>query len=82
WVGRWSGSILRDDTVWMRFYTPEGDLVPVSAEAIQQCFEQEAQRAEQEAQRAEQLEKQLYLEKQRAERLAEKLKSLGISADE
>ncbi|MCP4110214.1 MAG: hypothetical protein GY749_32615, partial [Desulfobacteraceae bacterium] len=75
WVGRWSGSILRDDTVWMRFYTPEGDLVPVSAEAIQQCFEQEAQRAEQ-------LEKQLYLEKQRAERLAEKLKSLGISADE
>ncbi|MCP4016595.1 MAG: Uma2 family endonuclease, partial [Delftia sp.] len=47
WVGRWSGSILRDDTVWMRFYTPEGDLVPVSAEAIQQCFEQEAQRAEQ-----------------------------------
>ncbi len=89
WVGRWPGSILRDDTVWMRFYTPEGDLVPVSAESVQQCLEQEAQRAEQEAQRAEQLEKQLYLEKQRAEqekqraeRLAEKLKSLGIPVDE
>ncbi|MCP4218104.1 MAG: Uma2 family endonuclease [bacterium] len=39
WVGRWQGSILRDDTVWMRFYTPEGELVQVSAE-------QEAQRAE------------------------------------
>ncbi len=39
WVGRWSGIILRDDTVWMRFYTPEGDLVQFSAEAEQQRAE-------------------------------------------
>ncbi|MCP4351998.1 MAG: Uma2 family endonuclease [Desulfobacterales bacterium] len=39
WVGCWSGSILRDDNVWMRFYTPEGELVLTSGE-------QEAQRAE------------------------------------
>ncbi|MCP4109929.1 MAG: Uma2 family endonuclease [Desulfobacteraceae bacterium] len=52
WVGGWSGSILRDDTVWMRFYTPEGELVMTSGE-------QEAQRAEQEAQKAERLAAQL-----------------------
>ena len=55
WVGRWSGSVLRDDTVWMRFYTPEGELVLTLSEAEQQHAEQETQRADQEAQRAERL---------------------------
>lgn len=59
WVGRWSGVVLRDNTVWMRFYTPEGELVLTEAEAEHRRAEQEAQRAEQEAQRAERLAAQL-----------------------
>lgn len=67
WVGRWSGSILRDNTVWMRFYTPDGELVLTPAEAEHQRAEQEAQRAEQEA--------------QRAERLAAQLRAMGIEPE-
>lgn len=39
WIGRWSGSILRDDTVWMRFYTSDGELVRTPAEAEHQRAE-------------------------------------------
>ena len=46
WIGRWSGSILRDDTVWMRFYTSDGELVLTPAEAEHQRAEAEHQRAE------------------------------------
>ncbi len=66
-VGRWSGTILKDNTVWMRFYTPEGELVRTLAEG-------EHLRAEHEAKRAEQ-------EHQRAEKLAAKLRSIGIDPD-
>jgi len=74
WVGRWSGSILRDNTAWMRFYTPEGELVLTPAEAEAQRAKAEAQRAEAEAQRAE-------AEAQRAERLAAQLRAMGIEPD-
>jgi len=46
-----------------------------------QKVEQERQRAEQEKLRAEQAEKKLAQERQRAERLAEKLQALGISTE-
>ncbi len=52
------------------------------AEQADQRAEQEKQRAEQERQRAEQTESLLVLEKQRAAKLAAKLKELGISPDE
>lgn len=46
WVGHWSGSFGRDTTVWMRFYTPEGNLVLTRAEQEQQRADQAEQRAE------------------------------------
>ncbi|MCC5631172.1 Uma2 family endonuclease [Nostoc sphaeroides] len=57
----------------LRFFTPEGELVPTPEEVAQQA-EQEKQRAEQEKQRAEQ-------EKQRSDRLAAKLRELNIDPD-
>jgi len=75
WLGIWEGAIDREPVTgscsWLRFYTPQGDLVLLPEEAAQQRAEQEKQRAEQEKQRAEQ-------EKQRGDRLAEKLRELGI----
>jgi Uma2 family endonuclease len=46
WVGRWKGVFLRDATVWMRLYTPDGELVLTDGEASRQLADQEAQRAE------------------------------------
>jgi hypothetical protein len=94
-VGRWSGSFERDTTIWMRFYTPEGELVVTHAEqeahraeqaerrAEQEAqrAEQETQRAEQEAQRAEQAERRAEQETQRVERLAAQLRAMGIEPD-
>jgi Uma2 family endonuclease len=75
WVGRWPGNILRDNTVWMRFYTPDGELVLTPAEVERQRADSEHRRAEQEAQRAER-------EHQRAERLAAQLRTMGIEPNE
>ncbi len=58
----------------LRFFTAEGELVPTPEEDAShqwQRAEQERQRAEQEQQRAEQ-------EQQRADRLADKLRELGV----
>lgn len=54
----------------VRFFTPDGQLVPTPEESA----EQQAQRAEQERERAEQ-------QAQRAERLAAKLRELNIDPD-
>ena len=62
----------------LRYFTPEGEMLPTPEEFAhqeKQRAEQEAQRAEQEAQRAEQ-------ERLRAERLAAKLKELNIDVDD
>jgi len=66
-VGRWSGCYNRDQTVWMRFYQENGELVLTSAEAAQQHAEQEARRAEQ--------------ADKRAERLAAQLRAMGVEPD-
>ncbi len=55
----------------LRYFTPEGELLPTP----QELAKQETQRANQEAQRAEQ-------EAQRAERLAAKLRELNIDVDD
>ncbi len=57
------------------------EFVYLSYQAEKQRAEQERQRAEQEKKRAEQAETQLLLERQRAEHLAEQLRSLGISPE-
>ena len=33
WLGRWQGEYLRSDAVWLRLWTPDGDLVLTLAEA-------------------------------------------------
>ena len=62
----------------LRYFTPEGEILPTPEELAQretQRADQEAQRAEQEAQKAEQ-------ERLRAERLAAKLRELNIDVDD
>jgi DNA segregation ATPase FtsK/SpoIIIE-like protein len=103
WLGIWEGTIDREPSngscAWLRFYTPQGDLVLLPEEAAQQQAEQaqqqaeasqqqakqaqqqaeqEQQRAEQEQQRAEQEQQRAEQEQQRADRLAAKLRDLGI----
>lgn len=61
WLGTWDGAIDREPAsgtcTWLRFYTPEGERVPLPEEAAQQRAEQE---------------------QQRADRLAAKLRELGV----
>ena len=72
----------------LRYFTPDGELVPSPEEAAKQAkrerqrAEQERQRAEQERQRAEQERQRAEQERQRAELLEERLRSLGINPNE
>jgi hypothetical protein len=63
-LGTWEGTIEREIAVWLRFYDEAGNLVPLPEEAYVAQAQEERQRAEQ--------------EKQRADRLAEQLRALGI----
>jgi hypothetical protein len=63
YLGTWQGTIDRETGVWLRFYDPSGNLMPLPEEVAAQNAEQERQRAEQ--------------ERQRAERLAARLRELG-----
>ncbi len=78
WLGTWEGVIDREPSVgschWLRFYDPQGNLVPLPEEVAQQQAETAQQQAEAAQQQAE-------LERQRAERLAEHLRQLGIDPD-
>lgn len=89
WLGLWSGRIHREWAIWLRFYTPQGELVQLPreveqqrAEAERQRAEAERQRAETERQRAETEQQRAEAEQQRAERLAAKLRELGVNPDE
>jgi Uma2 family endonuclease len=71
----------------LRFFTSEGELVPLPEEEMSQRAEQESQRAEQETQRAEQETQRAEQESQRAEqaeqevaRLRELLKAQGLES--
>ena len=49
WIGRWEGTYRRDPTTWLRFYDPEGHLLPTPqevAEAAQAHAEAEQAHAE------------------------------------
>ena len=67
----WEGTFEHEAALWLRWCRCDGELIPSGAEQA----EQEKQRAAQEKQRAEQ-------EKQRADRLAAKLRALGVDPDE
>jgi hypothetical protein len=65
---RWQGIYKGIETLWLRWETLEGVLVPTAQEAA----EQQAAHAEQRANQAE----------QRAARLADKLRAMGINPDD
>ena len=69
-VRLWEGEYEGVRAVWLRWCDREGNVIPTGAELA----EQERQRAEQERQRVEQ-------ERQRADRLAARLRALGIDPD-
>lgn len=45
WLGTWQGEFLNEAGTWLRYYTPDGQLVPTLAERQAQLKEVEAQRA-------------------------------------
>jgi Uma2 family endonuclease len=68
----------------LRYFSPEGELIPTPEEAALQAqtlAETEHQRAETERQRAQTERQRAETEHQRAERLAEQLRALGINPD-
>jgi Uma2 family endonuclease len=67
WLGTWEGIYLQQRAVWLRFYTPEGELVLTEAEREHKRAEQEHQRAEEARQRAEQEHQRAEEARQRAE---------------
>ncbi|MBP0007555.1 Uma2 family endonuclease [Roseofilum sp. Belize Diploria] len=109
WLGTWSGTIDREEAVWLRFYDTEGNLVLLPeevaqqeaetaqqrleeaeqvveaerqrAEAESQRAEAESQRAEAESQRAEAESQRAEAERQRSQRLAERLRAMGLDPD-
>jgi hypothetical protein len=80
-IAYWEGLYVDWTNGWIRWCYEDGTLVPTGeerAEQEKQRAEQEKQRAEQEKQRAEQEKQRAEQEKQRADKLAAKLRGLGI----
>jgi Uma2 family endonuclease len=75
WLGVWEGKIENSQGNWLRFFDANGDLVLMGDEA-------ENQRAELERHQKEEAIQQLEIEKQQKERLAAKLRELGINPDQ
>jgi Uma2 family endonuclease len=77
---------------WLRYFEPDGQMIPSPAEAAQQEIqraeqarqraEQVQRQAEQERQRAEQAQRQAEQERQRAEHLEQRLRELGVEPDD
>jgi hypothetical protein len=74
WFGTWTGEYQGHVHTWLRFFTPEGQLVPTGEEAERQRAEEERQRAEAERERANSAEETLAL-------LRERLQAMGIDPD-
>lgn len=77
-LSRWSGEYKEINTVWLRWATLDGILLPIE----QELLEQERIRVEVERQRAKQAEFLLERERQRAEKLAERLRAMGVELSE
>ena len=76
-LGIWQGAYLNQMLPWLRWWDSQGNLLPNGDERA----ELEKQRAELEKQRAELEKQRAELEKQRADRLAAKLREIGIDPD-
>jgi Uma2 family endonuclease len=59
WLGTWWGKILQEETHWLRFFTPQEELVLLDNEQARQEAQQARQEAEQAQQRSRQLEEQV-----------------------
>lgn len=84
-LGIWQGQYLNQDLPWLRWWDCEGNLLLNGDERAEQernRAEQERQRAEQERQRAEQERHRAEQERQRADRLAAKLREMGINPED
>lgn len=67
WLGEWEGEYLGVQATWLRFFTPEGELVLTHKEAGRRRTAIERRHAEAERQRALAAEQQAAAERQRAE---------------
>jgi hypothetical protein len=76
-IGIWQGTKAEFTTNWLRWWDKSGNLLLWGSELV----EQERQRAEQEKQRAEQAELELEQERISRQRLAEKLRELGVNPE-
>ena len=76
-IGIWQGQYQNATLPWLRWWDLEGNLLLTGEERA----EQQRQRAEQQRQRAEEAESQLEQERLRGQRLAEKLRALGIDPE-
>ena len=76
-LGLWNGSYAAQDHPWLRWWDLNGIMLPIGHEQA----EQEKQRAEQEKKRAEQAEDAIAREREKSDRLAARLRELGIDPD-
>jgi Uma2 family endonuclease len=76
-LGIWRGVYLDRDLPWLRWYDANGLLLPTNEELKEQALRQ----AEQEKRDKEQALRRFDAERRRAERLAEKLRALGVDPD-
>jgi Uma2 family endonuclease len=74
WLGTWEGDYRRQPAVWLRFYTPQGELVLTEAESEHQLAESAQQQADEERRRADDLAKEV-------KRLQALLKKKGITPE-
>lgn len=74
-LGLWQGVYRGIERPWLRWYDAERNWIPTDAEAAKARAEQAESLLEAERQKAEQ-------QRQRADRLAEQLRTLGITLDE
>ncbi len=81
WLGTWPGLLKQDQAYWLRFYTIDGQLVPLPEEFERLRAEQERLRAEQERLRAEQERLRAEQEREKSARLAAKLRELGLDPE-
>lgn len=81
WVGTWQGAIAGLDVTWLRFYDAQGNLLLLPEEFAQQQAELAQQQAELAQQQAQTERLNAQQERQRADRLAERLRALGIDPD-
>jgi Uma2 family endonuclease len=82
WLGIWEGKIENSQGNWLRFFEGDGNLVLMGDEAETQRAELEREQKELEREQKEEAIQQLEIEKQQKEKLAAKLRELGIDPDE